>query len=364
MEQQGMGFEMAPPASGAIVKVIGVGGGGGNAVKYMLDRGVRGAELCCINTDLQALHGLGIEESRRLQIGADITRGLGAGANPDTGRRAALESKDRIVSLIQGADMVFITAGMGGGTGTGAAPVVASIARDFNILTVAVVTRPFAHENRSAIAQEGIEQLGRYVDSMITIPNDKLLQELGSNATLLGAFSRANDVLYWAVLGITDLIIQTGNINVDFADVCAVMQTMGKAVIGTGIASGRDRASQAAQLAIRSPLVEDVNLNSAQGLLVNITASEEMTLQEYSEMIELIKKDFAHQNAKIVVGWVVDSSMDDEVKVTVIATGVHDGAVQDSTPPRASPNSSPAAAVRRTDYVNVRELIGLQDKGT
>lgn len=358
MAQKSMGFEMAPPPIlGAKIKVVGIGGGGGNAVKHMIEQGVQGAQFYCINTDNQALRGLGIEESCRLQIGAGITRGLGAGAKPERGRQSALESKDQIADLIKGADMLFIAAGMGGGTGTGAAPVVAQIAREFKILTVAVVTKPFAYENRMPIAQEGIAQLGSHVDSIITIPNDKLLAELGRDATLLAAFSKANDVLYGAVLGITDLIVQTGDINVDFADVRSVMGTMGKAVIGTGIASGCDRAQAAAGLAIRSPLIEDVELNSAHGLLINITASETIGLEEYQSVIELVKRDFAHEDAKIVVGWVIDSSLKDQLKVTVIATGVGNLPQQPPDSPGGVDLASQKTLGQTTQYTDVGRLI-------
>ena len=260
-----------------------------------------------------------------LQMGSNITKGLGAGANPEIGRQAALEDRDEIAEILSGADMVFITAGMGGGTGTGAAPIVAEVAREMGILTVAIVTRPFPFEGkkRSKIAEEGIQQLTEHVDSLITIPNEKLLDVLGKEATLLEAFKAANDVLLGAVKGIADLIMNPGMINVDFADVKTVMSEMGMAMMGTGTAVGADRAREAAEAAIRSPLLEDVNLQGARGILVNITAGENLSLGEFSEVGDTIE-EFASDDATVVVGTVIDPSLENEMRVTVVATGLGD----------------------------------------
>ncbi len=305
----------------AVIKVIGVGGGGGNAVGHMLSSEVTGVDFICANTDSQALKGL---ESRSVvQLGTQITKGLGAGANPQVGREAALEDRDRIAESLRGADMVFITAGMGGGTGTGAAPIVAEVARELGILTVAVVTKPFPFEGRKrmAIAEQGLKELSEHVDSLITIPNEKLLPVLGKNCSLLNAFSTANDVLLGAVQGIADLIIRPGMINVDFADVRTVMSEMGMAMMGTGVGKGEDRAREAAEAAIRSPLLEDVDLNGAKGILVNITAGLDMNLGEFSEVGATVE-EFASENATVVIGTVIDPEMVDELKVTVVATGL------------------------------------------
>lgn len=305
----------------AVIKVIGVGGGGGNAVHHMINNEVDGVEFICANTDAQALNNL--KTKTVLQMGSNITKGLGAGANPDIGRQAALEDRDEIAEILSGADMVFITAGMGGGTGTGAAPVVAEVAREMGILTVAIVTRPFPFEGkkRSAIAETGIQQLQENVDSLITIPNEKLLDVLGKEASLLEAFKAANDVLLGAVKGIADLIMNPGMINVDFADVKTVMSEMGMAMMGTGTATGEERAREAAESAIRSPLLEDVNLQGARGILVNITAGENLSLGEFSEVGDTIE-EFASDDATVVVGTVIDPSLDEEMRVTVVATGL------------------------------------------
>src|SRR6056300_2078144 len=291
----------------AVIKVIGVGGGGGNAVKHMIANQIEGVDFICANTDAQALTD--IESKTRLQLGGDITKGLGAGANPMVGRDAALADRDRIAESIRGADMVFITAGMGGGTGTGAASVVAEVARDLGILTVAVVTRPFAFEGpkRMQIAEAGIRELSERVDSLIVIPNEKLLSALG-RVSLLEAFKSANDVLLNAVQGIADLITKQGLINVDFADVGTVMSEMGKAMMGAGKAKGEDRAREAAELAIRSPLLEDINLSGARGLLVNITAGMDMGIHEFDEVGSTIR-EFACDDATVVVGTVIDPEM-------------------------------------------------------
>lgn len=308
-------------AQSAQIKVIGVGGGGGNAVHHMINNQVEGVEFICANTDAQALHNL--KAKTILQMGSNITKGLGAGANPEIGRQAALEDRDEIAEILSGADMVFITAGMGGGTGTGAAPIVAEVAREMGILTVAIVTRPFPFEGkkRSKIAEEGIRLLSQHVDSLITIPNEKLLEVLGKEATLLEAFKAANDVLLGAVKGIADLIMNPGMINVDFADVKTVMSEMGMAMMGTGTAVGADRAREAAEAAIRSPLLEDVNLQGARGILVNITAGENLSLGEFSEVGDTIE-EFASDDATVVIGTVIDPSLENEIRVTVVATGL------------------------------------------
>lgn len=309
--------------NGAVIKVVGVGGGGGNAVINMLESGIEGVEYICANTDAQALQGSGIKTV--LQLGSALTKGLGAGANPEVGREAALEDRERIKELISGADMLFITAGMGGGTGTGAAPVVAEIARDLGILTVAVVTKPFPFEGtkRMRLADAGIEELGKYVDSLITIPNQKLLTSLGKNVSLLDAFKAANNVLLNAVQGIAELITRPGLINVDFADVRTTMSGMGVSMMGMGKAQGEERAAKAAKAAISSPLLEDVCLDGARGILVNITAGLDMGIHEFEEVGEVIRQ-FASDEATVVVGTVIDPEMRDEIRVTLVATGLED----------------------------------------
>ena len=305
----------------AVIKVVGVGGGGGNAVGHMISNAIDGVEFICANTDAQALKDLNADTV--LQLGQGITKGLGAGANPEIGRQAAMEDKDRIAEVLRGADMVFITAGMGGGTGTGGAPVIAEVARELGILTVAVVTKPFSFEGRKrmALAEEGMKQLKDRVDSLITIPNEKLLAVLGKATSLLDAFKAANDVLLGAVQGIADLIIRPGMINVDFADVKTVMSEMGMAMMGSGNATGENRAREAAESAIRSPLLEDINLQGARGILVNITAGMDLTLGEFSEVGETIE-EFSSPDATVVVGTVIDPDMNDELRVTVVATGL------------------------------------------
>jgi cell division protein FtsZ len=305
----------------AVIKVIGVGGGGGNAVQYMLGAQIEGVNFVCANTDAQALKSSSCETV--LQLGGDITKGLGAGANPEIGRQAALEDRDRISDVLQGSDMVFITAGMGGGTGTGAAPVVAQIAKEMGILTVAVVTRPFKFEGskRAAAADHGIRELSQYVDSLITIPNQKLSSVLGRDITVLDAFKAANDVLLGAVQGIAELITRPGLINVDFADVRTVMQEMGTAMMGTGTGRGPTRAKDAALAAIASPLLEDIDLQGAKGILVNVTAGLDLTMGEFEEVGEIVKS-FASENATFVVGMVTDPAVEGEVRVTVVATGI------------------------------------------
>ncbi len=312
---------MDTEATNANIKVIGVGGGGGNAVQNMVDAGVEGVEFICANTDAQALDGSPVKNL--IQLGNALTKGLGAGANPEIGREAALEDRERIKELVSGTDMLFITAGMGGGTGTGAAPVVAEMAREMGVLTVAVVTKPFPFEGpkRMKAAEEGIAELGKYVDSIITIPNAKLLTSLGKNTTLLDAFKAANDVLLGAVQGIADLITRPGLINVDFADVRTVMSEMGMSMMGTGVARGDDRATKAAEAAISSPLLDDINLNGAKGILVNITAGLDMGIHEFEEVGAAVRK-FAHDDATVVVGTVIDPDMSEEIRVTLVATGL------------------------------------------
>jgi cell division protein FtsZ len=305
----------------AVIKVVGVGGGGGNAVKNMVDSGIEGVDFICANTDAQALEGSGV--GTILQLGNSLTKGLGAGANPEIGREAALEDRERIKELIAGTDMLFITAGMGGGTGTGAAPVVAELARELGILTVAVVTKPFPFEGpkRMKMAEAGIADLAKSVDSLITIPNAKLLTSLGKNITLLDAFKAANNVLLGAVQGIAELITRPGLINVDFADVRTVMNGMGLSMMGTGSASGEERATKAANAAISSPLLDDVNLNGARGILVNITAGLDMGIHEFEEVGSAVR-EFASDDATVVVGTVIDPEMTDEIRVTIVATGL------------------------------------------
>ncbi|GGD50899.1 cell division protein FtsZ [Lacimicrobium alkaliphilum] len=305
----------------AVIKVIGVGGGGGNAVEHMLAHNIEGVEFIAVNTDAQVLRSS--KANVTLQIGSGVTKGLGAGANPAIGRQAAEEDSETIQECLQGADMVFITAGMGGGTGTGAAPEVARIAKEMGILTVAVVTKPFPFEGRKRIefAEQGIDELSKYVDSLITIPNEKLLKVMGRGTPLLQAFSAANDVLRGAVQGIAELITRPGLINVDFADVRTVMSEMGMAMMGNGVASGEDRAEEAAEAAIACPLLEDIDLSGARGILVNITAGPDFAIDEFETVGNAIKA-FASENATVVVGTVIDMDMSDELRVTLVATGI------------------------------------------
>ncbi len=305
----------------AIIKVMGVGGGGGNAVGHMMSSGIEGVDFICANTDAQALKNARVKTG--LQIGCNITKGLGAGANPEVGRQAAMEDRDRIQEIISGADMLFLTAGLGGGTGTGAAPVIAQLAKELGVLTVAVVTKPFEMEGskRMRVADQGIAELGRYVDSLITIPNEKLLSVLGSETTLLDAFKAANQVLQGAVQGIAELITRPGLINVDFADVRTVMAEMGMAMMGSGTATGEDRAREAAEAAISSPLLEDINLAGANGVLVNVTAGMDLAIGEFQEVGDTVKQ-FASDEATVVVGTVIDPDMAHEIRVTVVATGL------------------------------------------
>ncbi|MFI4918435.1 MAG: cell division protein FtsZ [Legionellales bacterium] len=307
----------------AVIKVVGVGGGGGNAVEHMVAENIDGVEFICANTDAQALKGS--HAKIHIQLGGELTKGLGAGANPQIGRESAEEDKDQIRAILSGADMVFITAGMGGGTGTGAAPVFAEVAKELGILTVAVVTKPFAFEGkqRTLAAEEGIRRLAEHVDSLITIPNNKLLSVLGKNISLLNAFKAANNVLLGAVKGISDLITRPGLINVDFADVRTVMSEMGMAMMGTGTAVGEQRARRAAEAAIASPLLEDVNFSGARGILVNITAGMDMSIGEFEEVGDVVK-EFISDDATVVVGTVIDPNMTEEMRVTVIVTGLGD----------------------------------------
>jgi cell division protein FtsZ len=328
----------------AVIKVIGVGGGGGNAVAHMVTSGIDGVEFMCINTDSQALKHAKVKTA--LQIGCNITKGLGAGADPEIGRQAAMEDRDRIVELVEGCDMLFITCGMGGGTGTGAAPVVAQVAKELGILTVAVVTKPFEMEGnkRSFVADHGIAELGKYCDSLITIPNQKLLTVLGPQTTLLDAFKSANQVLQGAVQGIAELITRPGLINVDFADVRTVMAETGMAMMGSGAATGENRAKEAAEMAVSSPLLEDINLAGAHGILVNVTAGMDLSIGEFQEVGNIVKQ-FASEDATVVVGTVIDPELTNTVRVTVVATGL----------------GRPAAAARPVPQARERETTPSRD---
>lgn len=316
-----MKYELMDNSGAAVIKVIGVGGGGGNAVNHMIDIGIDGVQFICANTDAQALKQMNVETI--VQLGIELTKGLGAGTRPEVGRAAAEENRDRIREVVQGADMVFLTAGMGGGTGTGAITVFAEEAKALGILTVAVVSKPFDFEGnkKKKVAEEGLADLEKLVDSLIIIPNQKLLPTLGNSRSLVDAFRVANDVLLDAVQGITELIIHPGMINVDFADVTTVMTNMGSAIMGTGVASGENRARLAAEKAIACPLLEDINLQGARGILVNVTSNGDLGLNEYDE-IGSIMHAFASDDADIKIGMAVNQAMDNEVKVTVVATGM------------------------------------------
>ncbi len=338
----------------AVIKVIGVGGCGGNAVDHMIEQGVQGVEFIVINTDAQALKRN--KARTQLQIGATITKGLGAGAMPDVGRAAAEEDRERIVELIKGANMIFITAGMGGGTGTGAAPVIAQVAREMDILTVAVVTKPFTHEGkRMRLAQTGIEALSEFVDSLIIVPNEKLMSVLGEDTTLLDAFRSSNSVLQGAVAGIAEVINVPGLVNVDFADVRTLMSENGMAMMGSATANGPDRAKRAAENAMSSPLLEDVNMAGARGVLVNISSSSSLTLREYKEVTNSVQ--FAVEDATVIVGSVFDEEMGDELRVTIVATGLSSRVERKQSKPelvygqRTGTHDEPAASV-----VNYKEL--------
>ncbi|QCI23229.1 cell division protein FtsZ [Buchnera aphidicola] len=314
-------FEPVEKNNDAIIKVVGVGGGGGNAVEHMVREHIEGVEFFAINTDTQALRK--IEVGKTIQIGSHITKGLGAGADPKIGRNAAEEDRDNLKSILEGSDMVFIASGMGGGTGTGAAPVIAEITKELGILTVAVVTKPFNFEGkkRTTYAEQGIIELSKFVDSLIIIPNDKLLTVLNKGISLLDAFSSANDILKGAVQGIAELITKPGLINVDFADIRTVMSEMGYAMMGTGISSGENRAKEAAEIAISSPLLEDINLSGAQGILINIASGLNMKLDEF-ETVGNIIRSFSSDNTTVVIGTSLDTEMNDTIRVTVVATGI------------------------------------------
>ncbi|MEY3069435.1 MAG: cell division protein FtsZ [Pseudomonadota bacterium] len=330
-------FELVEQAApNAVIKVVGVGGGGGNAVAHMVNSGVEGVEFIMANTDSQAIKQCGAKT--HLQLGTNVTKGLGAGANPEVGRQAALEDRDAIVRALEGADMVFITAGMGGGTGTGAAPVVAQIAKELGILTVAVITKPFPFEGRRRMqtALQGIEELAKHCDSLITVPNEKLITVLGRDATMISAFKAANEVLMGAVQGISELITRPGIINVDFADVRTVMSEMGLAMMGSGTARGDDRAQAAAQSAVNNPLLDEVNLHGANGVLVNITAGPNFTMREFDEVGSTIE-GFASEDATVIVGTVLDPNMGDEVRVTVVATGLNQARAKAARPVLVEP---------------------------
>jgi cell division protein FtsZ len=356
----------------AIIKVLGVGGGGGNAVSHMVSSGIEGVDFICANTDAQALKSSHVKTS--LQIGCNITKGLGAGANPEIGRQAAMEDRDRIHEVIEGSDMLFITAGLGGGTGTGAAPVVAQAAKELGILTVAVVTKPFEMEGakRMGIADQGIAELGKYVDSLITIPNEKLLTVLGAETTLLDAFMAANQVLQGAVQGIAELITRPGLINVDFADVRTVMSEMGMAMMGTGECDGEDRARIAAEAAVNSPLLDDIDLSGANGILVNVTAGMDLSIGEFDTVGRTVK-EFAAKDATVVLGTVIDPDMNGSMRVTVVATGLGKSATVRQTPDvrvvRPTATERPdygtleAPAVNRTKRAVGDGLTGLPQDG-
>jgi len=346
---------MDSPSSNAVIKVIGVGGGGGNAVEHMLSSNVDGVEFICANTDAQALERSSVKVS--LQLGREITKGLGAGANPEIGRQAALEDRERICELLTNTDMVFITAGMGGGTGTGAAPVIAEIAKEMGILTVAVVTKPFIFEmkKRMKIAEQGINELRQHVDSLIIVPNDKVLSVM-KGKKLTEAFKAANDVLHGAVQGIAELMTCPGLINVDFADVKTVMSEKGMSMMGSGVGQGEDRATRAAELAVSSPLLEDVDLSGAKGILVNITSGEDMTIDEYSEVGSVVQ-DIAADDATVVIGTAIDPELKDEIRVTVVATGIGGMIETEAKPPVLSEvkKESPTKADGTTDYGKLQQ---------
>ena len=337
----------------AVIKVIGVGGCGGNAVEHMISKNVSGVEFICTNTDAQALKKS--SATTTLQIGTDITKGLGAGARPEVGRDAALEDRDRIAEAIDGADMLFITAGMGGGTGTGAAPIIAEVAKEMGILTVAVVTKPFSFEGkRTKVAADGLEELSQHVDSLIVIPNEKLMEVLGEDVPFLDAFRAANDVLHNAVSGIAEIINCPGLVNVDFADVRTVMSEMGMAMMGSAEASGVNRARIAAEQAVASPLLEDVNLANARGVLVNITASTSFTMKEYYDVMTTIK-EFTAEDATVIVGNVMDETMGDKLRVTMVATGLS-GAI---TRRQAKPELKVMTTVR-DGTTNMPMFVGME----
>jgi len=346
---------MDSPSSNAVIKVIGVGGGGGNAVEHMLSSNIDGVEFICANTDSQALERSSVKTS--IQLGREITKGLGAGADPAVGRQAALEDRDRIIELLSNTDMVFITAGMGGGTGTGAAPVIAEIAKELGVLTVAVVTKPFIFEmkKRMKVAEDGINELRQHVDSLIIVPNDKVLSVM-KGKKLTEAFKAANDVLHGAVQGIAELMTCPGLINVDFADVRTVMSEKGMSMMGSGVGQGEDRAIRAAELAVSSPLLEDVDLSGAKGILVNITSSDDMSIDEFSEVGSVVQ-EFAADDATVVIGTAIDPELKDEIRVTVVATGIGGGVKAEVKPPVLSEvkKESPIKADGTTDYGKLQQ---------
>lgn len=342
----------------AVIKVIGVGGCGGNAVDHMINKNVNGVEFICANTDAQAL--LKSVATTTLQIGTDITKGLGAGAKPEVGRDAAIEDRDHIAEMIEGADMLFITAGMGGGTGTGAAPIIAEVAKEMGILTVAVVTKPFEFEGkRTKVAAEGLEELSQHVDSLIVIPNEKLMEVLGEDVPFLEAFRAANDVLHNAVSGIAEIINCPGLVNVDFADVRTVMSEMGMAMMGSAEASGENRANIAAEQAVASPLLEDVNLANARGVLVNITASTSFKMKEYYDVMNTIK-DFTADDATVIVGTVMDETIDDKLRVTMVATGLNGSIAKRENKPEL--RVMPAVRTGTTDMPAYTEEVIEEDE--
>ncbi len=350
----------------AVIKVIGIGGGGGNAVDHMISASLEGVEFIAANTDAQALHRSGV--SKVMQLGEGLTRGLGAGANPEVGRQAASEDRDKIAAALDGTDMVFLTAGMGGGTGTGAAPVIAQLAREKGILTVAVVTRPFAFEGKRRInaAEEGIKELGELVDSLIVIPNERIMEVMGGNVTLLEAFGKANEVLFNAVQGISELITRPGLINVDFADVRTVMAEMGMAMMGSATATGPDRAMQAARGAVSSPLLEEVDIHGAKGLLVNVSAGPDMQLDEFAQVGEIVN-EYASEDGTVVIGTVLDPEMEDELRVTMVATGIRkapqislvkDQGMEEDTPSHEDDYDVPTVIRRRPRAAGDVDLQG------
>ena len=353
----------------AVIKVIGVGGCGSNAVDHMIKNDMQGVEFICMNTDAQALKGN--KASTLVQLGANITKGLGAGANPEIGREAALEDRDQIAEMIQGADMLFITAGMGGGTGTGAAPVIAQVAKEMGILTVAVVSKPISFEGRRLkAAQAGMETLSEHVDSLIVIPNDKLMTVLGNDISLLDAFKAANDILHGAVSGIAEVINCPGLVNVDFADVKTVMSEMGMAMMGSSISTGVDRARTAAAQAVASPLLEDVTLTGARGILVNITASTSLKMREVDEVMNTIK-DLTAEDATVIIGTVIDESMSEDLRVTLVATGLGNVSNQAAKPLAAVVTRTGTyddmgidePAVMRTGRRNIATVAAMRQSG-
>ena len=355
-------FEILECSNKAVIKVLGVGGGGNNAVEHMLTSQLEGVEFICANTDAQVLRDSEVKTT--LQFGDEVTNGLGAGADPVIGRQAAVEDRERIRTAVKGADMVFITAGMGGGTGTGAAPIIAEIAKEEGILVVAVVTRPFSHEGkaRAKVAELGIQELQNHVDSLITIPNDKLISVLGEEASLMDAFSAANNVLLNAVKGISEIINCRGLINVDFADVRTVMSEMGMAMMGSGLASGENRAKKAAQAAVHSPLMEDVDLNGAKGVLVNVTAGSNLKLQEFHEVGNTVQ-EFASEHANVVLGTVIDDAIDDEIRVTVVATGLATDQLGEGNIENRSTESKDAESPSRSKISNANTPTVIQGSG-